>query len=182
MSKKLNVLNIIKEHMGTLKNNATGKASLIDAFVFMLVPFGLAVAAAYFVPVLKNDQLSLAVNFGAIITALLMSVLVLVYDQESKLKSTLDSLPDNADYSKKKSFYLKIRLMQELYQNICFSIVSALLLVVFSFAQIFIKDIVSDCLGQWFLMFLTACIVFFFMNIVLTMLMVIKRFHALLTN
>ncbi|WP_447928410.1 hypothetical protein [Vreelandella sp. EE27] len=182
MSRKLNVLQIVKAHIGTLKNNATGKASTVDAFVFLLMPFVLAVLAAYFVPVLKNDQLSLAVNFGAIITALLMSVLVLVYDQETKIKNVIDDSSKNVDHSKKQHLNIRIRLMQELYQNICFSIVSALFLVICSFAQIFIKDIVSECLGHWLLMFFTGCIVFFFMNIVLTILMVIKRFHALLTN
>lgn len=182
MSRKINISSIVRRHVDTMRSNSTGKISVADVFVFIILPFAIATIATYYVPILKNDQLSLSVNFGAIITALLMSVLVLVYEQESKLQSILEKVSDEMDYSKRKYYQLKIKLMRQLYQNICFSIVLALFLVVFSFVQTFLKDASAIDFGGWVLMFITWCIVFFFMNIVLTMVMIVKRFHALLTN
>ncbi|PTB03653.1 hypothetical protein C6V82_03980 [Halomonas urumqiensis] len=120
---------------------------------------------------------SLAVNFGAISTALLMSVLVLVYDQEAKIKYNIEVYPERYD-----GYRARLSVLRELYQNICYTIVVSILLVMFSVIGM---SVLGNCVNVFFnLVFFVSSflVVFMFSNIVITMLMVIKRFHALLTH
>ncbi len=177
MSKKLNCRSIVLQHISTLRDNSSQKLSFVDIFAFLIAPLGASICLAYFKNVLSDDLLSLAVNFGAIITALLMSVLVLVYDQESKLLSE-----DHKEPSKKDEKNRKLNLLRELYQNICFTIVISLFIVVVAFAEMFAKSIGECGFMEYLLSFLTAATTFLFINISMTMLMIIKRFHTLITH
>ncbi|SDK78011.1 hypothetical protein SAMN05661010_00056 [Modicisalibacter muralis] len=176
MSRKLNFGGIVLKHIATLRDNRTGSLSFVDALVFLFVPLAIAISIAFLGNVLSNELLSLAVNFGAITTALLMSVLVLVYDQESKLLSSSD------DPSVKANKKIKLSLLRQLYQNICFAIVTSLCVVVASFLEMFLKGLGVGGYMEYVLLFFAAVVVFLFINVVLTMLMIVKRFHALLTS
>lgn len=177
MSRKINLTTIVVKHIATLRDNGTKELSMIDISVFLIFPFMASVALAYFGSVLSDDLLSLAVNFGAITTALLMSVLVLVYEQESKLLSIR-----HADVTLEAIKKQKLQLLRELYQNICFTIVVSLCVVVSSFLLMFFKGFEEFGYVVFLNNSLTAFVVFLFLNVVLTMLMIIKRFHALITN
>lgn len=177
MSKKLSCGSIVTQHISTLRDNSTHEISIIDIFVFLIGPLGVAVILACFQKILSDGLLSLAVNFGAIVTALLMSVLVLVYDQESKLLSK--TCKESSEEAVKNR---KLKLLRELYQNICFTIVMSLFVVVAAFSEMFVKSFEQCGFVGYLLLFLTAITTFLFINVVLTMLMIVKRFHILITN
>jgi len=119
------------------------------------------------------------VNFGAIFTALLLSVLVLVYDQESKLSAVKGSDPL---YDAKKT------LLRQLYYNICFSIISSIFLVGLCFIHSVLDGVVSsfDVGGvnvkiNYAKYFFTPLVIFVVANLMLTIVMIVKRMHAMLT-
>lgn len=184
MSSKVNPKEIVLGHFATLKN-VDGGWSWFDFITFCCIPvlFGAFSVAAGFV--LNKDITSLLVNFGAIFTALLLSVLVLVYDQESKLDerhqrdAELQRPADNLYPAKK-------RLLDELYLNISYSILSSLVLIAicfaFSVADSFVDPEASS--ASISLVFsklvFTPTAVVVAVNLLLTIVMIVKRLHSLL--
>lgn len=184
MSAKVNIKEIVLGHFGTLKE-VDGRWSWLDFITFCFVPVlfaAFSVAAGFS---LNKDISSLLVNFGAIFTALLLSVLVLVYDQESKidekyqreleLKRPLDQL-----YRGKKI------LLDELYFNISYSILSSLILIAacfaFSVADSFVDPKAASASISLVLskLVFTPIAVVVSVNLLLTIVMIVKRLHSLL--
>lgn len=178
MSSKVNVTDILLGHIATLTDPA-GKRSVGDYVTFFIVPVlvaGLGLMAGYN---LNKDVSSMLVNFGAIFTALLLSVLVLVYDQESKLENNRKA---DALYESKK------KLLGQLYYNICFSILSSILLVALCFVHSVILRLTCDFIfGDFVFQFsfaryiITPLVIFVTANLLLTIVMIVKRMHAMLT-
>ena len=178
MSSKINVTDILLGHIATLSDPA-GKRSLGDYVTFFLIPIlvaGLGLLAGYN---LNKDVSSMLVTFGAIFTALLLSVLVLVYDQESKLDANKQT---DALYGAKK------KLLGHLYYNICFSILSSIVLVALCFVHSVILRLTYDFVfGDFAFQFsfaryiVTPLVIFVTANLLLTIVMIVKRMHAMLT-
>ncbi|MBN4178498.1 hypothetical protein ALP76_01565 [Pseudomonas savastanoi pv. glycinea] len=184
MSSKINVKDIVYGHIRTL-SNVSGEWSWLDFLTFCFVPLALSVASVVIGFSLNKDVSSLLVNFGAIFTALLLSVLVLVFDQESKLddkyqrdielKRTVDAF-----YTAKK------KLLDELYYNISFSILSSLVLITtcfaFSMADSFVDPKTSSVSVSLIFskLVFTPLAVFITVNLLLTIIMIVKRLHSLL--
>lgn len=184
MSSKVNIKDIIFGHLGTL-SKVDGGWSWFDFLTFFFIPIAISTTSVIIGFSLNNEVSSLLVNFGAIFTALLLSVLVLVYDQESKLddryqRDTELKRPADAFYTAKK------KLLDELYYNISFSILSSLILIAtcfaFSMADSFVDPkttSVSVALVLSKLVF-TPITVFITVNLLLTIVMIVKRLHSLL--
>ena len=184
MSSKVNIKDIISGHLGTL-SKVDGGWSWFDFLTFFFIPIIISTASVIIGFSLNNEVSSLLVNFGAIFTALLLSVLVLVYDQESKLddryqRDTELKRPSDAFYTAKK------KLLGDLYYNISFSILSSLILIAtcfaFSMADSFVDPkttSVSVALVLSKLVF-TPITVFITVNLLLTIVMIVKRLHSLL--
>ena len=183
MSEKINVKNIIIGHISTLRNDSTQKYDYFDLFTFYLMPIIFSAIGIYFGFKLTDSVTSLLVNFGAIFTALLLSVLVLVYDQSSKIEDRLKNT--NMDVILK----IKSRLLNQLYYNICYAIILSLALVLLSFSEKIFKNIPLDFTAFTihikidFDIFLFAPIaIFLTLNLIFTILMIVKRMHALLIS
>lgn len=178
MSNKINVMEILACHCRTLCNS-NEETSLLDITTFFLIPFALALSSAIFGFNLDKDQISVLVNFGAIFTALLLSVLVLVYDQKAKLEASPET----------KLTPLKKKLLKQLYYNISYSITISIILVVACFLHSISMDkastlaISSYALSiPWGVYFSTPICIFLTTNLILTILMVVKRMNVLLTS
>ena len=179
MSSKINILEIIAGHFDTLRDTRD-RLSKADIFTFIMLPLGAGIASIILCFNLDASLSSLLVNFGSILTALLLSVLMLVYEQESRLDST-------AEISSR-IIELKRKLLRELYYNISFSIVCSLALVSMCFLHsmalgttwaIAVKSYhLAIPIDKWFL---TPIIIVIALNLLLNMLMIVKRMHTLLT-
>lgn len=176
MSSKINIKEIFKGHFETLK--VDGKYLKVDVFTFFVVPLILAISCIYFNIRLDKDIVSLFVNFGAIFTALLLSLLVLVYDQESKMKNAIegDALKDD-----------KLMLLKQLYHNISFAILCSVFLVFMCFFHSAISQIKSFLIFDIALFklnlidhILNPLIVLVVGVIFLVIVMILKRVHVLL--
>jgi hypothetical protein len=185
MSSKINIKDIVTGHFATLKSSATGKLSFTDWFTFVIAPLAIAVLSV-FLGFKQSDQMSsLLVNFGAIFTALLLSVLVLVYDQGSKLADKLEQNSQNNSRLLKQ----KQSLLNELYYNICYSIVVSVTLVFLCLIEKAIRGWYYDFSIKDFyfsiqpdMYFFSPFIMFLTLNLMLTILMIVKRMHTLLTT
>ncbi|MCG8611861.1 MAG: hypothetical protein MI864_15140 [Pseudomonadales bacterium] len=168
MSSKINLKNIVFGHFKTLVDSGRSKISFSDIFTFFIIPATLSGVGVFFSFNLSKDFISLLVNFGAIFTALLLSVLVLVYDQENKI----DSIDNQALKAVKKN------LLKQLYFNICYCIAASVVLVVACLFHSVIESVSSGIN-----IFATApLIIFVVSNLVLTILMIVKRMHVLLVS
>jgi hypothetical protein len=175
MSSKINVKEILSGHFRTL-TNSSGKISVADLVTFFLVPVILGGLPAAYGCNLSKDLVGLLVNFGSILTALLLSVLVLVYDQESKL-----------DPRREPSHDAKKRLLKDLYFNISFSIIGAMTLVVLCFVHTAASGVYHDVVTKTFnfrvkydVLLLSPAIIFISSNLLLNIVMIVKRLHSLL--
>lgn len=179
MSSKLNIADIISGHFKTLKDS-NGKTSIVDIAVFFLIPLLLSVFSIYRSFDLSENIISLLVNFGSIFTALLLSVLVLVYDQESKVEGIRNSDP----------FYaIKKKLLRELYYNISHSILCSLLLVLLCFFHSIVDDKSSQIsifnlqiTFKYDVFIATPLVIFITSNLFLNIIMIVKRMHAMLIS
>lgn len=179
MSSKLNITEIISGHFKTLKDSS-GKTSVADISVFFLMPLLFSVFSMYRSFHLNDDITSLLVNFGSIFTALLLSVLVLVYDQESKVEAVIASDP---------LYTIKKKLLRELYYNISYSILCSLLLVLLCFFhsivvaqsnQVNIFNLQLTIKYDEFIA--TPLVIFITSNLFLNIIMIVKRMHAMLIS
>lgn len=177
MSSKVDVWQIIVGHIDTLANPA-GKRSIVDCITFFGFPLVLGFIGIWMGFNLNKDIASMLVNFGAIFTALLLSVLVLVYEQESRLRERKDVDP---------FYFAKKKLLNQLYYNICYSIICSIVLVAFCFAHSIFDGVVSEVSIAGFIVFLnfskyvfTPLVLFVTANLMLTIVMIVKRMHAML--
>ncbi|WP_419963896.1 hypothetical protein [Pantoea vagans] len=189
MSGKINIACIIEAHFKSLKGVQDNKISKMDVLTFIIFPVGVALLCAYFSFNLNKDLDSLLVNFGAIFTALLLSVIVLIYDQENRILEKIASHPNHIGAPT----YAKLKLLKELYHNISYAILCSLMLVVTtfihsilpqnpSFTSIGIPGIAATLKLSWATTLVTPLIVVVTINIILTIIMIVKRLYLILIN
>ncbi|WP_158640826.1 hypothetical protein [Acinetobacter pittii] len=200
MSRKIDILSIIEGHWYSLRN-PDGSFNIFDFCTFLVLPLVLGSLSAYSIAKVSTDTISLLVNFGSIFTALLLSVLVLIFDQENKIdehyekylifKEELEKNPNLIDspaytyiFSKNldENYGLKKTLLKELYFNISFSIVVSLFLVLLCLAHSKLSDyqnVSNLCiLMRVLIFFIAVSVTTLFLNI----LMIVKRMHVMLTS
>jgi len=188
MSTKINVIDILKGHIRTLKDAGSIRLSFSDLFTFFVFPLLLSLASVYLGFVLTSELTSLLVNFGAIFTALLLSVLVLVYDQGMKLEDKKAECTES-EAAIPPILETKKNLLEQLYYNICYAIVLSVILVVSCVIESIVRGktipvVFSDLtisidMASWVFM---PLVVFVALHLILTILMIIKRMHILLTS
>lgn len=199
MSNKINILCIVKAHFNTLKNTGCKNMSKVDCFTFIVFPVLLSIVSACNNFNLNKDLDSLLVNFGAIFTALLLSVIVLIYDQENR---TLEKVRGNSDVVGAVTNN-KLLLLKELYHNISFAILCSLVLVVLTFIHSTLEPITPKKIEEsivivnfnlwklhlnfnfvftWATKVVTPLIILVGVNIILTIVMIVKRLYLILIN
>jgi len=199
MSTKINIISIVKGHFDSLKNS-DNSFNFADYITFKIFPLLLGIGFALYCPKISYNTISLLVNFGSIFTALLLSVLVLIFDQESKIdeqyeksliyKEQMDKNPELKDSIAYKTIYsknydekypIKKQLLEQLYFNISFSIICSLLLVLSCLLYSELSNSVCT-----YVIYIIKILLFFIISILITIflniLMIVKRLHVLLTN
>lgn len=179
MSSKIDVTDIIKDHFNTLK--VSGKLTCKDFFIFIILPLLTPILFICKGQNLSDAVVSMLVNFGSIFTALLLSLLMLVYEQQNKIIERNDKKPIPF-------FEAKEKLLRELYSNITFAVSTSMLLVLFSLIHSLADSHTLHLFKEWEFNFknrfniyvLTPVLLFLSLNTVLTIFMIIKRTYSLL--
>ncbi|QIA76679.1 hypothetical protein [Rodentibacter caecimuris] len=178
MSNKINVFVIIKDHLRTLKNYSNGKTSLIDVSILLLLPLIFVIGLAFYKYTINKEFVSLVVNFSSIVTSLLISVLVLIYDQYSKIDTQT----------------LKKEVLGQLFSNVSYTILMGIITVVFC---LLLNIYPTDKTGNYeisaitfsikeyevsinlMIVLFTPFILFFLLQMILTLFMVLRRLHII---
>lgn len=174
MIEKINISKIVIDHISTFKDYSTGKYNFADFFLFFLFPFLIAGILTYFNVVLSENIVNVLVTSLSIFAALLFNLLLLIYDIIQK--------PDDTNNIRK----LKKNFLKEIYSNISFCILIAIITVILllisflNFDNQQIEFIYQQ--SNIFSCIITFFIYYFVMLFIFTLLMILKRVHVLLSK
>jgi hypothetical protein len=162
---KINVWQIIVDHIDTLRDHATKRVTLGDVVLFFFVP--VLIAALLLFPLgftLDKSAANVLVTSLSIFSALLFNLLLLVYDIIRKEERSVQKKPLVAEF------------LRQIYANISFSI----LVAVFCVALLLL--VFLDIELRWFYDVISFIVYGLVVQFLLTMFMVLKRVHVLLTK
>jgi len=167
---KINIAKIVTSHLDTLRDYSSGKISWVDVSFFFGLPFLLSIMGWRLGWGLYVDALNALLAAFAIFAGLLLNLLILIYTF-----STNASYPTNLAK-------MKTRFVKELHNNIAFSVLLSILIVMAALvgvAQLKMRNPQDPGhTGST----LTFIIVYLTTNFVLTLLMILKRIHVLLST
>jgi hypothetical protein len=168
---KINILPIISGHINTLRDNSTGKRSVQDITLFFGLPLLLSSIVFYLRWTLSVEALNAVLASFAIFAGLLLNLLILVYTFST------DAVHPNA--------LSKVRgtVIRELHDNLSYAVLVSTVIVVFALVAIARLKVpegrtVVPHAGRYTSFFLSYLTV----NFVLTLLMILKRIHKMLSN
>lgn len=170
MLSKINPTSIIKQHFNTLYDNRDEKISIWDIVFFFILPLIGSFILVLFEKELGTSSDSLLVSLS-IFTPLLLSLLVLIYEMGQKASDKFHSGTFYGDY------HDQINKLKEITANISFSIllsiISIIVLVIYSL------DLSKDIC---YISVLNGLIYYFVGVFCLTLLMILKRTHKLISD
>lgn len=163
MVKKISFSQIVRDHIGTLVHYETLKRSYADIFLFFSIP-------AFFSFILwdrltlDKDSINVLITAASIFAGLLLNLLVLIYTLIGKAKECTST---NRAKTKK-------LLLEQTFANVSFCILVSVCLVITCLLKLLNSPVLNDILN----------IVIYFLTplLVLTLLMVLKRIHALISS
>ncbi|MEN5425384.1 hypothetical protein ABE522_03270 [Stenotrophomonas pennii] len=190
MSGKINVWSVFCGHMATMRHHGEDRVSVLDVTVFFICP-GIVAAVVYLSDIPLTDSLIGAlINASAILLGLLLNLLVLMFDQKSKAAELLDRLsrPDcssgggaSVPVAQDKIRHIRLRgvVITESVSNISF----AVLLCIASLVSLLGFSMRGEAGGGDSLeSFVCSLNTFLWLNVSLTILMIIKRVFVLFST
>jgi len=164
---KIDVRQIIKDHVRTLTDENTKRTSRGDCILFFGLPILAAVALIAPKLIFGKTMGTVLITALAIFAGLLFNLLLLIFDIGNKPRPKEEKLSP-----------IKIRFLREIYSNIAYAILTALVTIVLLLIHIGLV-----ALQFTLVMYVTAFLVYILTgNFVLTLLMVLKRVHKLLAE
>ena len=165
---KVNIWQIVADHLCTLRNNVTGKISIVDILLFFFVPI-FAGVLVYFASVkASKDFYNVSMTFFGVFVALLLNFQVAAFGIYNRKRG----LSEDEKLSKIQIAEIEIRrrLLGEINANISYLIlVSVVAIVIFLFLYSVEETGQVAASLSWIL----------YTHFILTLLMVVKRSHIL---
>ena len=166
MLDKVNVAAIVRDHLATLRNHPSRAYRFSDFLLFFVLPLALGLGIVWINGPLPSNLIGVVVTSLSIFTGLLLNLLLLAYNVAR------NSTPPSGE----RIVELRESLFQEIFSNIAFAVLVALVSVVCTLAI----GIMEGCnLAKGALSFV---VYYFGTMFLLTMLMLLKRVYMLLTN
>lgn len=165
---KINVFSIVKDHFDTLYDSRSNRASMLDIILFYIFPLIAAIISYYASVSLKSEAYNISITFFGIFIALILNIQVAMFSifqrkwEMPSDKRVAASMADTLADRKK--------LLIELNANLSYLILVCCVALVLSLLS-FIKSF-DNCV-------VPAVMVFLYAHFLLTLLMVVKRAHAL---
>jgi glucan phosphoethanolaminetransferase (alkaline phosphatase superfamily) len=152
---KIDVSEIIGDHIRTIKNDNTGKPGGSDIFLFIMLPVLVSGVLIYFELLIKESLIESLIAALAIFVGLLFNVIVIIIDSIRKT--------DQND--------VKSLLLKEVLANISFTIFLSILAIVTVLATLFSNELLKNIAN--------AITYFLLVEFLVTLLMVLKRIYSL---
>ncbi len=159
MFNKIDVIQIITDHLETLTNNDTGNVRPIDLVLFFGIPVVVAVSLLAGLGSLEDQVLTIGATVFSILGGLLLNLLILVYES---LQHWSERKEPDAEVGK---------LLHHTFRNISFGVLTAVVALLFILATAVSHGFVAKILSS-FVYYLTC-------NFALTLLMVLKRVQSI---
>lgn len=163
MFSKIDIGRIVRDHLATLRDDATGQRMKSDYFLFFGLPL---VLASFLLLVLDLSQdrgaVGILVTSLSIFAALLFNLLLLIYDVVRKHEPGSRNLRD--------------ALLSQVYSNISFAILVSILSIILLLAAYF------DLNCSFFTLATSFAAYYLVSLFMLTLFMILKRVHILLSN
>jgi hypothetical protein len=158
MFNKINICQIITNHIATLRNENTKRLGFDDFLTFLLIPLIITIALILFKVYLSDSAITIIITTLSILVGLLFNVIVIIFDIIKR------------DGTKK----LKNRILHELLTNISFSIILSIVIIIFTLVTYFTNKYVK--------LISTGLVYFFLCFYIFTVLMILKRMYVLFIN
>lgn len=163
MSKKVNIWGLLRDHHQTFSDNEE-YVPWIDLLTFYFFPLCIAILSIYWQANMTDRTAEIITSACSVFVGLLFSVLLLIYDKINKIKES---------NSEKDRYVIQLKLLNEMYLNTSFTMVLSLVLIFFCILHIATKTPLLQIT-------ITGVVIFFCLNSLLTILMIIKKLHHLL--
>lgn len=160
MSKKLDARDIVADHFGTLVDYRTGESSTLDVLVFFGVPAVGALAMLWCGMRLNQGQTTVLITALSIFAALLFNLLLLTH-------SIITDAEVGEDTTRRP------RRLREIYSNISYSILVAVLAVALLLLNVLFEVV-------WVSVSTSGLVYFLVANFLLTLFLILKRIHLML--
>lgn len=165
---KINVSSIVRDHLETLYDSRSNRTSLSDFAIFYIVPTISAIISYYFQLKLDANAYNISVTFFGIFIALILNIQVAMFAIfQRKWEMPSDK---RVAASMASTLAARKRLLIELNANLSYLILVGSVALVLSLMS-FIKSFDNRATP--------AVMVFLYVHFLLTLLMVVKRTHAL---
>ncbi len=168
MLDKVNITKIVRDHLGTFKDNSTGRYRPLDFLLFFLVPLFVAVGFVGLLGSLPTNLVGVIATSLSIFTALLLNLLLLAYNIARNSESPRDERVQE----------MKENLFHEIFSNIAFAVLVALVTVV----SVLVFGAMNECASLLVSNMLSSVIYYLGTLFLLTLLMLLKRVYTLLSN
>ena len=162
MIEKIDVSGIVVDHFRTLRSFRDKTYSKSDFFVFLFMPLLAAGLFCWRKPELGADLVGVLATALSVFAALLFNLILLLYDMLSRASGTSARLSP------------KVVLLREVYSNVSFCILVAMVTLVILVAHFF------GLKRHWFQWAVAYAVYSLTGVFVLTLFMVLKRLHVLL--
>ena len=170
MFDKINISRIITDHFGTFRSFRTKRYSTGDFILFLGLPAIVAGILLFFQGTIDNYVTQILATVLAVFAALLFNLLLLNYDVVRKVQG------DRGDEKYKE----RIQYLKEIFSNISFAILTALLGLILLLVQNWVS---GSCDFQIVVSSVVSCVIYYIITMfVLTLFMVLKRVHILLSD
>ena len=164
MLDKINVAGIVAAHVGTLRNYRTSKVQPSDVFAFLLAPALVSLILLIADVDIPRESIDTLITAMSVFGALLFNLLILIYDL-----SVRESEKPPAGTR------LRTAFLKEVHANIAFAVLVSLLTII-----VLVLPILSK--ARWLLTVTSFIASYFLIVFAITMLMVLKRVHVLLSK
>lgn len=211
MSKKIRVGFIIKKHLVAAIYDADGKVDWADFFIFVITPFLLA-GLFYWLGISdKSGLINLLMSVSSIFAGLLLNLLVLVYDQNKRVQEKISAfhqantaapnlsagsleelMGGSTSGFKVNALYVHYskhaQLLSELLSSISYAILISLFSIVTGILSYLLKEQYSPIIlkdysvALDYKVLLISISIFFSLNLLLTVLMIVKRVYKLISS
>lgn len=159
MSRKLDVRQIVGDHIRTLVDQRTDRTSTWDLVVFFVLPALLSALIVCAGIRLDDTQTTVLITALSVFAALLFNLLLLTH--------SIVKQPTGERRAPRK------RLLREVYANISFAILIAVLAIIVLLAGVLFR---GEAIALWS----SATVYFLVMTFLLTLFLVLKRIHVML--
>ena len=167
MLDKVNIAKIVRDHLGTFKDNSTGRYRLLDFLLFFLVPLIVAIGFVGILGSLPKGLIGVIATSLSIFTALLLNLLLLAYN-----------ITRNSDSSDRRLQEMREELFHEVFSNIAFATLVSLVTIIF----VLIFGTMGKHTTRLAINIFSFLIYYLGTLFLLTLLMLLKRVYVLLSN